>query len=71
MKLKRGLPKGVTVDDVIDFPHEAAVWLNQSEDWVMKRRDVLPGVIKESNKVRLFHPRTYLDVRLKLRSYSR
>lgn len=60
-----GLPKGCTVDDVIGFPEQAAAWLGQSVDWTRKRRDVLPGVIHESRKVTLFHPRTYLDKRLR------
>lgn len=62
---KRGLPPGCTVDDVIRFPEEAAPWLGQSVDWTSKRRHSLPGVIFESQKVVLFHPRTYLDKRLK------
>ena len=59
------LPKGCTVDDVIRFPREAAVWLGQTVDWTAKQKHVLPGVIIESQKVVLFHPRTYLDKRLK------
>lgn len=59
------LPRGRTIDDVIQFPEEAALWLGQSVDWVRKRKHVLPGVIIESREVALFHPRTYLDKRLK------
>jgi hypothetical protein len=60
------LPKGCTVEDVITFPEQAAEWLGQSVDWTRKRRRTLPGVINESNKVVLFHPKTYLTRRLKL-----
>lgn len=59
------LPKGCTVDDVIRFPDEAARWLGQSVDWTRKRLHNLPGVIEESREAVLFHPRTYLDSRLK------
>jgi predicted metal-dependent hydrolase len=60
------LPKGCTIDDVIRFPDEAAQWLGQTVDWVQKRKRTLPGVIIESQKSVLFHPRTYLTKRLKL-----
>lgn len=58
------LPKGCTVDDVIRFPDEAAKWLRQSVDWVKSHQHTLPGVIVESERVKLFHPRTYIERRL-------
>jgi hypothetical protein len=58
------LPKGCTIDDVISFPKDAAKWLGQSLDWVKKHQYNLPGVIHESRKVKLFHPRTYIERRL-------
>ncbi len=59
------LPKGCTVDDVIGFPEEAAKWLGLPPAWVKKRKRSLPGVISETQKVAVFHPRTYLDARLR------
>lgn len=64
----RGLPQGCTVDDVIDFPDEAARWLNVTPVWAVKHQDALPGVIHETRKTKKFHPRTYLDKRLNLNS---
>jgi len=61
----RGLPNGCTLDDLIRFPEEAAVWMQVSPKWLVRRQHILPGVIIESNKVKRFHPRTYLDKRLK------
>lgn len=62
---KRGLPPGCTIDDVLTFPEEAAIWFGVSEDFLRKRQDTLPGVIIESERAKFFHPRTYLDVRLR------
>ncbi len=59
------LPKRCTIDDVIGFPDEAATWLGLPVAWVKKRKRSLPGVINETNKVSVFHPRTYLDQRLR------
>lgn len=59
------LPKGCTVDDVIEFPGEAARWLGVEEEWLERNQHKLPGVIRESQRVKFFHPRTYLDKRLK------
>lgn len=55
------LPKGRTIDDLLTFPKEAAIWLQQSESWCVKHEHCLPGVIIESQKVKRFHPRTYLE----------
>lgn len=59
------LPKGCTVDDVISFPNEASKWLGLPVPWLKKHQHNLPGVIHESERVKLFHPRTYIDRRLK------
>lgn len=59
------LPKNCTTDDLITFPKQAATWLDVTVGWARKNQDILPGVIVESNKVKRFHPRTYLDVRLR------
>lgn len=59
------LPKQCTIDDVIRWPDQAAQWLGVSVDWMRKRGTRFPGVIVESRKVVLFHPRTYIERRLK------
>lgn len=61
----RGLPPGLTVDDVIQFPDEAAAWLGVTRGWIVEHQHNLPGVIRESERVKFFHPRTYLDKRLR------
>lgn len=61
---ERGLPPGCTVDDVIKWPTEGAKWLGVTVSWAEKHEDEIPGVIRETNKTKLFHPRTYLDNRL-------
>lgn len=61
--MKRGLPKGCTVDDIIGFPTEAARWLGVTVEWLKEHRHELPGVIEETRETVLFHPRTYLDAR--------
>lgn len=58
------LPKNHTIDDVLTF-EQAARWLDVAPSWLEKRARTLPGVIIESNKVKRFHPRTYLDKRFK------
>lgn len=58
------LPKGCTVHDVISFPKEAAKWLGLPEAWVKKHHASLPGVIRETERVKLFHPQTYIECRL-------
>lgn len=58
-------PELLTVEDVRRVPDEAAKWLRASPDWVWKRRHTLPGMIRESGKKYLFHPATYIEVRLK------
>lgn len=60
----RGLPAGCTVDDVITL-EQAAAWLQVPLAWLKERSRVTPGVITETNKVKRFHPRTYLDARLR------
>ncbi len=64
---RNGLPPGKTIDDVISFPSQAAKWLGLPEDWVKSHQSNLPGVIVESQRVKLFHPRTYLNRRLRLK----
>ena len=44
---------------------EAAAYLKMSRVTMMRRIHVIPGFIFESRKIILFHPGTYLDVRLK------
>lgn len=58
------LPKNQTIDDPLTV-REFARWLGVSEDWVRRRQNRLPGVIEESREVVRFHPRTYIERRLK------
>ena len=46
-------------------PAQAAAWLQVKLAWLLKRWGVVPGCITESRKVKLFHPLTYVETRLK------
>lgn len=59
------LPKGCTIDDVISFPSQAAKWLGVEEEWLRKRAAITPGVIVETRETMVFHPRTYIEKKLK------
>jgi hypothetical protein len=52
------------LDDLLT-PEQAALWLQQSEDWVRKRIHSMPGWVVESRQVARLHPRTYLESRMR------
>ena len=60
-----GTPKSSKgLDDLLTLK-EAALWLRVPLGWLERRARILPGIIIESNKVKRFYPRGYLNARLK------
>lgn len=60
------LPRGFDMDSLLTI-QQFATWRQVSVQWVRDRLCFLPGVFKESQKVTVIHPRTYVDVSLKLK----
>lgn len=54
------LPTGATLDSLLTR-EEFCIWKRVSLEWLKPRIAMIPGVVKESNKVLRIHPRTYLD----------
>ncbi len=61
MKQRPGcLPPGFTQDSLLNR-REFCTWRRVSLEWLKARVDMIPGVVKESNKVWAVHPRSYLE----------
>ena len=60
------LPPGFDLDGLLT-PEQCAVWQQTSVITLRRRLENMPGVIQESRKCVLIHPRTYLAGRLKMK----
>ncbi len=63
-QLPGSLPRGATLDSLLTR-EEFCKWKRVSLEWLKPRVDMIPGVVKESNKVFRVHPRTYLELSTK------
>ncbi len=59
-------PKSIDLDSLLT-PAQFAQWIGESEGWVRRRLEFLPGVIREGRKHVRIHPRTYLEKRLRIK----
>ena len=58
------LPPGYTLDSLLDR-QQFCIWRRVSLEWLKPRADMLPGIVKESQKVWRIHPRSYLENSMK------
>jgi hypothetical protein len=58
------LPAGHDLDSLLTR-EEFCIWRRVSLEWLKPRADMIPGVVRESQKVWRVHPRTYLEKTVK------